>query len=204
MADEYKINVKDVDDTSSTPSGAYYIPTDDLGSGGGGGGSELPAVTSDDNGDVLTVVSGAWAKADPPSSLPTVTSDDNGDVLTVVEGAWAKAAPSGGLFIVTADVDENDDITLDKTLAEIIAAYKAGQFPIMLMHSYGVGEGNISDGIMFLTGITDYQGESSVNNGATFSTVASVDGSNGVGTMILEIASDDSLNVSIKAYPGGE
>ena len=28
--------------------------------------------------------------------LPTVTSDDNGDVLTVVDGAWAKAVPSGG------------------------------------------------------------------------------------------------------------
>lgn len=77
MADEYKINVKDVDDTSSTPSGAYYIPTDDLGSGGGGGGSELPAVTS----------------------------DDDGDVLTVVEGAWAKAAPSGGVLVVTANPD---------------------------------------------------------------------------------------------------
>lgn len=60
---------------------------------------ELPAVTSDDNGDVLTVVEGAWAKAElptPTSELPTVTSDDNGDVLTVVEGAWAKATPSAG------------------------------------------------------------------------------------------------------------
>ena len=28
--------------------------------------------------------------------LPPVTSEDNGDVLTVVEGAWGKAAPSGG------------------------------------------------------------------------------------------------------------
>lgn len=31
-----------------------------------------------------------------PSSLPEVTASDNGDVLTVVEGAWAKATPSGG------------------------------------------------------------------------------------------------------------
>lgn len=30
------------------------------------------------------------------SSLPEVSADDNGDVLTVVEGEWAKAAPSGG------------------------------------------------------------------------------------------------------------
>lgn len=28
--------------------------------------------------------------------LPTVTSEDNGDVLTVVNGEWNKAAPSGG------------------------------------------------------------------------------------------------------------
>lgn len=32
-------------------------------SAGGGGGSDLPAVTSSDNGDVLTVVNGAWDKA---------------------------------------------------------------------------------------------------------------------------------------------
>ena len=29
-------------------------------------------------------------------ALPAVTAADNGDVLTVVEGAWAKAVPSGG------------------------------------------------------------------------------------------------------------
>lgn len=56
--------------------------------------SELPAVTSSDNGDVLTVVNGAWAKAEAPSGLPEVTAADNGDVLTVVSGEWAKATPS--------------------------------------------------------------------------------------------------------------
>ena len=34
-------------------------------SSSGGGGSDLPSVTAADNGDVLTVVDGAWAKATP-------------------------------------------------------------------------------------------------------------------------------------------
>lgn len=29
-------------------------------------------------------------------ALPAVTADDNGDVLTVVDGAWANATPAGG------------------------------------------------------------------------------------------------------------
>lgn len=62
----------------------------------------LPEVTSTDNGDILSVVEGAWAKADPPSELPTVTSSDNGDVLTVVKGAWAKAEPPTDLPAVTS------------------------------------------------------------------------------------------------------
>lgn len=35
-------------------------------------------------------------------NLPAITSDDNGDVLTVVDGKWAKAAPSGGGGILVA------------------------------------------------------------------------------------------------------
>ena len=31
MTDEYKINTRDVDDTTTPPAGAYYIPTDDIG-----------------------------------------------------------------------------------------------------------------------------------------------------------------------------
>lgn len=50
---------------------------------------ELPAVSSSDNGDVLTVVSGKWAKANIPSQLPAVSATDNGSVLKVVDGVWA-------------------------------------------------------------------------------------------------------------------
>ena len=44
-----------------------------------GGGSSLPEVTADDNGDVLTVVSGEWAKSELPSGLCTMT----GETLTL-------------------------------------------------------------------------------------------------------------------------
>lgn len=63
----------------------------------GGGGSDLPAVTTDDNGKVMTVVEGAWDKADVPAELPAVTGSDNGKFLGVANGAWGKVdAPSGG------------------------------------------------------------------------------------------------------------
>lgn len=53
--------------------------------------SALPAVSVADNGDVLTVVNGAWSKSDPPSSLPSYTTSDNGKVLTV-DGTGTTAA----------------------------------------------------------------------------------------------------------------
>ena len=50
--------------------------------------TELPAVSGSDNGKVLIVSSGEWAKGDAPTELPTVTSSDNGKVLRVSGGAW--------------------------------------------------------------------------------------------------------------------
>ena len=67
-----------------------------LAGSGGGGGSSLPSVTSADNGDVLTVVEGAWAKADPPTAETlVVTFTASGGVysadktLSEINTAWA-------------------------------------------------------------------------------------------------------------------
>ena len=48
----------------------------------------LPAVSPSDNGDVLTVVNGVWAKARPASALPGVSGTDNGKFLGVASGVW--------------------------------------------------------------------------------------------------------------------
>lgn len=78
-------NADDVADISTIADMINKIATVVTGAGAG-----LPAVTSEDNGNVLTVVGGKWAKAAAPTELPAVTSEDNGDVLKVIEGVWAK------------------------------------------------------------------------------------------------------------------
>ena len=60
------------------------------------------------------------------SSLPPVSSSDNGKVLAVEDGAWA-ASEQGKKFIVTLTPTALDySGTMDKTVAEINAAYEAG------------------------------------------------------------------------------
>lgn len=72
----------------------YYIPlvgTPQIGEGGGGGGSDLPAVTAADNGDVLTVVNGAWDKAAPSGGGVLVVHDANG----TLDKTWQEIYDAG-------------------------------------------------------------------------------------------------------------
>ena len=91
--------------------------------------SQLPTI-SGNNGKVLKVNSGATGVEwdDESTDLPSVSSTDNGDVLTVVEGQWAKATPSGGgeEYLVTYSIN-GETVTCDKSFADIKEAWEAGK-----------------------------------------------------------------------------
>ena len=76
------------------------------------------------------------ADAQPSGNvLPAVTADDNGDVLTVVEGAWAKATPSGGDdqypsydIVFAFDANEWTMIAKKGTRADVMSIAQRGGF----------------------------------------------------------------------------
>jgi len=68
--------------------------------------------------------------------LPAVTEADNGNVLTVVEGAWGKAAPSGGGGALIIHFDENTGVC-DTTWQDIYDALASGKSVISLYESPG-------------------------------------------------------------------
>lgn len=114
-------------DKAELPNGTVYIRHSDGysgdlweiaqssggGGGGGGGSSDLPTVTSADNGDLLGVVNGEWGKTEPPytveESLITmvaqqiVTTEDVGGYNMAELQQGISSAEEGELFAVTFD-----------------------------------------------------------------------------------------------------
>ena len=86
------------------------------------------------------------------SSLPSVTSADNGDVLTVVEGEWAKAEPSGAsdVMVVSFEEPENGPITCNKTYSEIIEALNAGKAVVGVIYDSGVFSCSLNIALTYL------------------------------------------------------
>ena len=93
--------------------------------------NELPTVGSSDKDKYLHTngSTGAVEWADAPKELPSVSGTDEGKVLTVNNsGVWGAQEPIGKKFIVTLTPTALDySGTMDKTVAEINAAYEAGQ-----------------------------------------------------------------------------
>lgn len=78
-----------------------------------GGGGDLPAVAAADNGKILLVSGGVWAKGNAPTELPAVTGTDNGKILLVSGGKWVKG--SAPVELPTYDTTEDAGKVLQVT-----------------------------------------------------------------------------------------
>lgn len=73
------------------------------------------------------------------SILPTVAAEDDGKVLTVVDGAWDKAEASGMLVVTVTNGETAGTYTADTSAADIYAAYKAGRTVVAVLGSSSPG-----------------------------------------------------------------
>ena len=132
-----------VADVTQTPDMINAIAGLDI--GGGGTIADNSVTTSkiaDGNVTEAKLESDLAAKVNA-TELPSVTSEDNGSVLLVDNGAWGKGsvpAPASNDFVVTYTMTEDEQtqetvITADKTLAEITTAIEAGKFVRAIVES---------------------------------------------------------------------
>lgn len=120
--------------------------------GGSGGGSSLPSVSSTDNGDVLTVVNGAWDKAAPSggSDLPDTPAQDGTYTLqnTVSSGSGTLAWGADMFFELHLD---EETWAFDKTWQEIYDALSAGKVGFFPMVYYAPEDNTVQANVNFVT-----------------------------------------------------
>ena len=119
MADEYKINMRDVDDTSAVPTGAYYVPTDDIG-------AKAPAsvvyatITVDGSGDdVVYHCDMTLAQILAAINAGSYVICRHGDVFSPLYGFSQEAVTfgdyyvyNGKLHVSSIDIAANDTVTV--------------------------------------------------------------------------------------------
>lgn len=114
---------------------------------GGGGGSDLPAVTSDDNGKVLAVVEGDWDKADAKSEVVTVALGETSlsNAMTALANFLAAAVASAGTFTAyyMADgVSETDSIISYLNQGKVVIL-DCGDMGKIMVSGFATGQFNI-------------------------------------------------------------
>lgn len=118
---------------------------------------KLGTTTNDEAKVISNMVDGGSAGA-----LPAVSSTDNGKVLTVANGAWAagNASGGGGIFVIGSTYEEDTE-TLSKTWQEIYNALASGQLPVMIGTNEGGGQPGGPDyqgGVSFVIYIVGTEG----------------------------------------------
>ena len=136
------------------------------------GGSGLPSVTSTDNGDILKVVEGAWAKAEEKTELPDMSGASDGDVLTVDDGSAVWSAPfveqyAGYDIVVTTRNLSNtaSDYTFVKIDSDaILAKVRAGDLVTgVLVYHYNYDQDVEGDTVVNTLILTDIAMSSTAN-----------------------------------------
>lgn len=102
---------------------------------------ELPSASASDNGKVLGVVSGSWAKMDAPDGLPSVSGSDNGKVMGVSGGSWGAVSLS-----IPSDTTDLTNGAGYQTASDVSGAIATaiGGITAMSFHVCGNGEYNSS------------------------------------------------------------
>ena len=114
-----------------------------------GGGSSLPEVTADDNGDVLTVVSGAWAKAEPAKDIVFVPYIDDGAsyTTTLTAGEIFTILNSGKYVLLTCIAP---DISFGHFMIPVEYRIEEGNYRLILSDGLELGATNDTDPLIFI------------------------------------------------------